>query len=341
MGWLYCHIFSTTLTTSDVVGQTTGVMMKRYLSPPATFLALWVLALLFICSPVAAQTAGLGTLGLDDFLAETTGNVVCEDFGSLIDIDGNPAQPSDVPSDFPITTELFPSQSISLGQLSFEDTFSLIEAPLDGSFLIAFISPLDAPEPLVLELDPDLGKLEGFFVETGYLRISLFDGDTLLDNFPGVTADNSTDPNAGQVGWINTQGLNVTRVEFSAPLPEDLSPSTTLLQAGGLIGSLKASFLPVVEPPVFSPVLIIPMLVEDIEELIGSNDIGRKEGKAIQRSLEKALKNINKGSINKATGELTDANEQVLELMEDGSLSVEEGQAIVDMIELAIIVLNL
>ncbi len=308
--------------------------MKRFFSLPATFLAFWALAFLFLCSPASAQSAGQGTRGLDDFLAETTGNIVCEDFDSLINIDGNPAQPAILPEN----EFLFPTQSTSLGQLSFPDIFIVNEAQQDGSTIISFASPLDDPQPLVLELDPDLGKLEGFFVETGFLRISLFDGDTLLDNFPGVTAaDDVNDPNITLIGWINTQGLNVTRVEFNAPDPEDLSDSMTLARAGGLIGTFKASFLPCPEPPVSDPDLLIPMLIDDIEDLIDSNDIGQGQGNPIQNFLNQALKDINKGKTDKAIDKLIDASERVLALINDGSLSAEQGQEIIDMIDLLII----
>lgn len=215
--------------------------MKRDLSLPSTFLAIWALTLLLFSPSASAQTTGQVIFGVDNWLAAMTGTVVCEEYESLIDIDGDPIQLGMGN----VSIELFPSQSISLGQLSFEDDFELFQNT--PPFLI-FRSPLEDPKPLVLDLDPDLGKVEGLSLQTGILRVSLFDGDTLLENF--VPLANDPDPNSDQIfNWINTQGLNITRIEFSAPEPGDLPDGTEILEAGGLVGPIKASFLPCPEEP--------------------------------------------------------------------------------------------
>ena len=230
--------------------------MKRYLSPLAKSLAFWGLALLSLCSQASAQTAGLRTFGLDEFLMETEGfEIVCDDLDSLIDIDGNPAQLQP----FPDVTALEPSQSISIGQLSTEATTfnAILPVPTPAQpeifTILEFSNPLNDPQPLVLELDPSLGQLEGFFVEAGRLRVSLFDGDTLLDNYPVSTSTTTSVIGINQAGWINTQGLNVTRIEFSRATDEDLGPSGGLTRASGLLGNLKAAFTPLPEPPAEEP----------------------------------------------------------------------------------------
>lgn len=147
MGWLYCHNFSTTLAAFDGVSPTTGVMMKRYLSPPTTFLAMWAFAALLISSTASAQVVpsetDIGQIvgSFDDFLAETTGTLVCEDIPALLDTSGNPILLTPLEG-----APLQASQPIASGQLSFEDDIRFLQFPEDG------LSSPHSPFPVRLEI---------------------------------------------------------------------------------------------------------------------------------------------------------------------------------------------
>jgi hypothetical protein len=226
-------------------------MMKRFRSRLSTFRALWALTLLTLCSPVSAQTAGQFIPLFDDWLEATNGTLVCEDFESLVDLDGNPAADSLPPVEDrqPITRiPIANPQTIALGQISSNsDSFSNFaldrEAGLDN--FIEFFSSSDAPTPLVVDLDPDLCKLEGFHLSFGEsaLRISLFDGDVLVDTFD--VDESNVFVGVGEVlfGWIAPEDLNVTRIEIDAiPFPGNVRSAAVLIE-------LCATFLPCPEPP--------------------------------------------------------------------------------------------
>ena len=234
--------------------------MKRYLSPPTTFLAMWAFAALLISSTASAQVVpsetDIGQIvgSFDDFLAETTGTLVCEDIPALLDTSGNPILLSPLEG-----APLQASQPIASGQLSFEDDIRFLQFPEDGVIIpsLSFSSPLGDPQPLVLDLDPDLGKVEGLYLEGTGVTISLFDGDTLLDTFtsafpveddsvPGIIVVRTPFPPTNrEFGFINTQGLNITRVELSgidvSNLAE-LSPGLDRDFIGAVIRDLKVSF---------------------------------------------------------------------------------------------------
>jgi len=178
-----------------------------------------------------------------------------------------------------------------------------------------------------VEVDPTLGQFEGFLYQTGAFfppTILLFDGDTLVETVELINGSFFIgNPGGGyNHGWINTDGLNLTKIVI-------VSSTSFNVTSNGF-------FLSTIPEPVLPAEVIISILIDNIKELIESNDIGRGEGKPIQNFLKQALKNLNKGKIDKAINKLNDAHERVLELIENGSLSAGEGEAIIDMIDSAI-----
>lgn len=182
------------------------------------------------------------------------------------------------------------------------------------------------PNTTCIELDPTQGQLEGYLIKSNNIVppiVSLFDGDTLVGTINHDTSPLTLDVFAFVFGFVNTDGLNVTKIVI-----EDNSPNAPS------ISCVDVSFTPVVvEPPALPADILIPMLVGDIEDLIDSDEIGQGQGNPVQNFLNQALKEINKGKIDKAIDKLLAASARIENLIVDDSLSAEEGQAIIDSID--------
>lgn len=297
------------------------------MKPFRFLLCLLVFTLFLGSSSALAQSQGLMFVDRDEWNTAITGTVLDDDFNSLVNVDG------DLVIDTPTLDSQFLTnpQQLAWGQLS----AILVPGPPDFQSLTANVNEGEAAvflrgEKLIFDLDPTLGQFEGFFTKVFNqdIRLSLFDGDTLvetLDEPDFYIAPEDRFP--GEFGWVNTTGLNVTRIEVT---------SLSLFSGTFSFADLDLAFAPVVEPPVVDPDIFIPMLIDDIEGLIESNVIGQGQGNPIKNFLNQALKEINKGKTDKAIDKLIDASERVLALIDDGSLSAEQGQEIIDMIDLLI-----
>ncbi len=241
-------------------------------------------------------------------------------------------------------TMFFVSASASAqaqGQLTYEPDdwiATLTGTPVDSLESLTLAGPGFISLTACLELDPADGQLEGFLFWTRFVfppTVSLFDGDTLVETVPFATGGPTFigGPSGRVFAWTNTEGINVTKIKFDVEnLGDDID-----------ISILETSYFPnVVEPPITTvPELLIPILIDDIEELIDSNDNVKREGKKIQKLLNNALKDLNKRRFVDGVAKLFDAMDQVSNLIDDGSISTEQGQPIVYALEQQILFLTL
>lgn len=85
-----------------------------------------------------------------------------------------------------------------------------------------------APNTTCIELDPSQGQLEGYLIKTANVAppiVSLFDGDTLVGTINHDSSPLFLDVFAFAFGFVNTDGLNVTKIviEDNSPSPPSIS----------------------------------------------------------------------------------------------------------------------
>lgn len=230
--------------------------LHRLVRHTATF---FMLSLIFAMSQTTAQAQSeiiLGRTVIDDWTAAVPGDVVDGDFESLVDLDGQLI--AGRTGDFQDIIEIQNPQQLEWGQLSTPVVDGLGMSSLtsqvfivDGFGQIPF-SPLGIGSlELVLD-DPSARQLEGFAItfRQGFeLNIQFFDGDELVDSFLfddfrfRLPSSETVDPASFGFGWINTDGLNITRIVL-----EDVQGDNVEL------GRMRFSFTEIEQPPVDPPV---------------------------------------------------------------------------------------
>ncbi len=197
------------------------------------------------CAPVLAQSEGLGFIdrALWDAQLSPTSIVLGDGFESIVNVDGVVIEGSGLG-----LSEIAQPQQFAWGQLSSTAT------PGTEEFVGFQVTFFGVPQPVsvslvnnaraIFDLDPSLGQVDGLFFQgrDGALQIRLFDGDTLVatlleSEFDPVRVDGMRD-----YGWINSNGLNVTRFEILVePTPGRSSIPT--------IANLDFAFIPLDEAP--------------------------------------------------------------------------------------------
>ena len=162
------------------------------------------------------------------WLENTTGTIVGDDFTSLVDRfgerinNGIPGNSGTLLSPQTLAWGVLTSTNPAARPLAFQQRdFEVGDTPL-----IQIIGGLafdgGTPPVLTLDLDPELGPLEGIYLTplpigafSGKFRTYLlYDGDTLVERLDESEVTGSFGNRGGEFGWINTENLNVTQIEM-------------------------------------------------------------------------------------------------------------------------------
>jgi hypothetical protein len=176
---------------------------------------------LLLLTPVSVLAQGDTFSDCATWEAAVCGSVVDDGFDGFVDFDGAP-----VPDSF---FGAIPSpQSVVWGDVSQEGN-----SPAG----LAFFSDLDANgveqggvlfddgRPVVMTPNGVLGPLQGICIDFEVANenvansgafVNFYDGDTLVETVAvPIVPENSGNSVPGTFGWINTDGINVTRFEFA------------------------------------------------------------------------------------------------------------------------------
>lgn len=208
-------------------------MQKRRLATSLTGLALTIS---FICSPALAQLqlqrqgdVLQGDVFIDQevWLENITGTIVGDDFTSLVDRTGDlinngmPGNSGTLLSPQTLAWGVLTSTNPTTPPRAFQQRdFEVTDTPLIQIGGPSFLG--GTPPVLTLDLDPELGPLEGIYLTplpigafSGSFRTYLlYDGDTLLGRLDESEVTGSFGNRGGEFGWINTENLNVTQIEM-------------------------------------------------------------------------------------------------------------------------------